>query len=106
MTRNASTKAGKTSRPRAEPLPKRAKTVERAGSAGWPEGPEGPERPGRPGHPDLAPRPAPADPAATDIERADERKAGSIEQAAEPDPADAVTGFLETRERDEGPAGP
>lgn len=49
-----------------------------------------------PDRPDLAAPPPPADPAATDIERADERKPGSIEQAPEPDPADAVTGFLET----------
>ena len=62
-----------------------------------------PERPDR-----VAP-PPPANPAATDIERADERKPGSIEQAPEPDPAEAVPGFLEPHEpheRDADPAGP
>lgn len=67
----------------------------------------GPERP------DASSPPPPADPAATDIERADERKPGSVEQAPEPDPAESVTSFLETglpetreREADERGAGP
>jgi hypothetical protein len=42
------------------------------------------------------------DPAATDMERADERQGGSLQSPPHPDPADAVPGFLEAGDRDAG----
>ena len=61
------------------------------------EAPEAPDRL----EPDPQPRMAP-DSAATDMERADERKGGSLQSPPHPDPADAVPGFLEAGDRDAG----
>lgn len=67
------------------------------------EPPEPPEPPERPDAPDRVEAARPPDPTATDIERADERKGGSLQSPPHPDPAEAVPGFLEPRDRDAGP---
>lgn len=83
---------------RGRPTPKSRGAVPADPSPGMAD--EAPEAPDRL-EPDPRPRMAP-DPAATDMERADERKGGSLQSPPHPDPADAVPGFLEAGDRDAG----
>ncbi len=87
MSRRSAPRRG-TPRPPAPPAP---------GAAGWPGLPERPDAPDR-----VEPAPR-RDPTASDIERADERKGGSLQSPPHPDPAEAVPGFLEPGDRESGP---